>query len=162
MEGRREYPSRPLVGAGIIVRRDRDQKVLLIKRKFPPNEGRWSLPGGMVELGETPRDAATREVKEETGLKVVIEKLFDVGSDIHFGSRSKPKYHFVLIDYVAKYTGGKVRLNQESSSYGWFSFAEMVGLDMSAGTTKVLKRFFRQDLSTNLRSARRPLGKRSS
>ena len=81
MKERGEYPTRPLVGAGAVVHTG--SKVLLVKRKYPPNEGRWALPGGLVELGEGVQDAAVREEREYTGLKVVVEGLIDVGTDIH-------------------------------------------------------------------------------
>jgi ADP-ribose pyrophosphatase YjhB (NUDIX family) len=96
LKTRREYPSRPLVGAGAVV--CDGPKVLLIKRKNPPNEGRWALPGGLVELGERVQDAVVREVKEGTGLEVVLEGLLDVATDIHLDERSRPRYHYVLVD----------------------------------------------------------------
>src|SRR5215467_13034068 len=78
---RREYPFAPMVGAGAVVRRR--EKVLLMKRRRPPNEGLWTIPGGLVELGENLEGAAAREVFEETGLSVRIMALLDVQTDIH-------------------------------------------------------------------------------
>jgi 8-oxo-dGTP diphosphatase len=156
----REYPSRPIVGAGAVVHRG--DAVLLVKRKYPPNEGRWAIPGGLVEIGEKVEDAAAREVLEETGLKVELEGLLDVGTDIHTGGGSKVKYHFVLVDYLAKPIGGRVALNEESSAYGWFTEGELASLDMSKGTRDVVKIYFSQRRSPGTRSARRPTGMRSS
>jgi 8-oxo-dGTP diphosphatase len=119
----------------------RGARVLLVKRKFPPNEGRWALPGGLVELGETVEHAAVREVKEETGLDVVLEALLDVQTDIH-GEPSSPEYHYVLVDYAAKPTKGKLRLNDESAEAGWFTESQVEGLVMSRGTREVLGIFF--------------------
>jgi 8-oxo-dGTP diphosphatase len=155
----REYPTRPFVGAGAIVRKGK--KVLLVKRKYPPNDGLWSLPGGLVELGETAQEAAMREVKEETGLSVGVDRLFDVGSEIQLDPDSRTRYHFILVDYLATPTGGIFRLNAESSGHGWFSSDEIKKLDMSRGTRKVLELYFRST-SRALGSARRPQGKRSS
>jgi len=142
MDAQRRYPSRPLVGAGAVVYRS--GKVLLVKRKRPPNEDRWALPGGLVELGETAEGAAAREVLEETGLKVVIERLIDVQTDIHLDVKGEIEYHYLLVDYAAKSAKGEVILNGESSSFGWFSKAELTDLSMSDGTREVLGKFYRK------------------
>jgi 8-oxo-dGTP pyrophosphatase MutT (NUDIX family) len=73
MKTRREYPKRPLVGVGVVLRRD--EEVLLVKRAFPPKAGYYSIPGGLVELGEKVRDAARREISEETGLDIKTESV---------------------------------------------------------------------------------------
>lgn len=115
-----------------------------MKRKNPPNRGRWALPGGLVELGETTEDAATREILEETGLRVEVEGLLDVQTDLHLDGSSRLEYHYVLVDYLAKPRGGRVKLNQESSASGWFNARQAKSLDMSDGTRKALGHFFGQ------------------
>jgi ADP-ribose pyrophosphatase YjhB (NUDIX family) len=159
MKARRKYPSRPLVGAGAVVHDG--SKVLLIKRKNPPNESRWALPGGLVELGERVQDAIVREVKEETGLDVALEGLLNVTTDIHLDERSRPKYHYVLVDYLARRVGGMVRLNEESSAFGWFTAEQVRRLDMSEGTRDALSLYFRRRGITERRSARSPFWSRS-
>ena len=159
MKVRREYPSRPLVGAGALVYRG--PRVLLVKRRFPPNEGRWSLIGGLVELGERVQDAVVREVKEETGLDVELERLLDVSTDIHPGERSRPKYHYVLVDYLARPIGGKVKLNAESSSFGWFTRRQTKSLDMSDATRNVLALHF-SGSGTRTRGSSRDMPRRRS
>ncbi len=154
MKARREYPSRPLVGAGAVVYDG--PKVLLVKRKCPPNESRWALPGGLVELGERVQDAVVREVKEETDLEVVLEGLLDVATDIHLDERSRPRYHYVLVDYLARRVGGRVRLNEESSDFGWFTATQARKLDMSEGTREVLALHFQRRRIARRRSARSP------
>jgi len=118
--------------------------VLLVRRKNPPNQGKWALPGGLVELGETVEVAATREIFEETGLRVTIEGLLDVQTDVHKDAASRLEYHYVLVDYISKPVGGRLRLNSESSDSGWFTAEQTMRLRMSEGTRAVLGIYFRQ------------------
>jgi ADP-ribose pyrophosphatase YjhB (NUDIX family) len=138
----REYPSRPLVGAGAVVHKG--GRVLLVKRAFPPNKGRWAFPGGLVELGESASDAAKREILEETGLKVKVEDLIDVALDIERDKDSKIRFDYVLVDYLATPVRGRVKLNAESTDYGWFSEKEVKKLPMSVPTRAALEKFFRR------------------
>lgn len=120
----------------------RGGRVLLVKRRNPPNEGRWAIPGGLVELGESVQSATIREIKEETGLDVKIERLLDVQTDLHTDERSRIEYHYVLVDYLARPLSGRLMLNSESSDSGWFTWDQVGGLSMSSGTRAVLKMFF--------------------
>lgn len=158
MHDSRRYPGRPLVGAGAVVHRD--DKVLLIKRAYPPNAGKWAIPGGLVELGESAKAAAEREVKEETGLTVKIEGLLDVGTDIHRDDKGEIEYHFILVDYVARPAGGGLRMSAESKDCGWFSKEKIADLEMPDGTRKVIESYYDASAASR-RYPRRSLRTRS-
>jgi len=99
-----------------------------------------------VELGESTQDAAVREVQEETGLRIKVEGLLDVQTDLHPDSRSRLEYHYVLVDYLATPVGGRLKVNPESSGSGWFTQAQARRLVMSDGTRAVLGLFFKRML----------------
>jgi ADP-ribose pyrophosphatase YjhB (NUDIX family) len=102
----RRYPPRPIVGiGGAIVQ---DGRVVLIKRRYEPLAGQWSLPGGTLELGETLEAAVAREMLEETGLQVEVGPVVDVFDRILFDPDERVRYHFVLIDYLCRPIGGEL------------------------------------------------------
>ena len=101
----REYPVRPLVGIGIIVLRG--DSLLLVRRGRPPAEGRWSLPGGGQELGETAEAAARRELMEETGLEVGAMRLVGHADSIHLGPDGRVQFHYTILDFAAAWREGE-------------------------------------------------------
>jgi 8-oxo-dGTP diphosphatase len=120
MPGRR-YPDRPIVGVGAVVLVRPDQAaalgwreplsgtgVVLVKRRFEPLAGQWSLPGGGVEVGETLTTAIAREIVEETGLLVDVGPSIEVFDRILHDADQRVEYHFVLIDYVCRAAGGRL------------------------------------------------------
>ena len=100
----REYPSRPMVGVGGIV--FVGGKVLLIKRRFEPLAGRWSLPGGALEVGETLAEGLAREMKEETGLDVQVGPVVDVFDRITRDEQGRARFHYVLVDFLCAVRAG--------------------------------------------------------
>ena len=94
----REYPAHPVVGVGAVV--VRDGKALIIKRAHEPRKGEWSLPGGLLELGESLQDAARREIKEETGLDIDVGPVIETFDRVHRDDQGKIRYHFVIVDFV--------------------------------------------------------------
>lgn len=137
----RLYPSAPLVGVGVVVLND-DRKILLVKRGNEPGKGLWSLPGGMVQLGERVRDAAVREVYEECNLTVEPEDVMSVVDLILKDADGKVKYHYVLIDYFARYKGGDLTPQSDVSDADWFSLAELEQLEIPEVTRKVILKAF--------------------
>lgn len=123
MKTRREYPKRPLVGVGVVLRRD--EEVLLVKRAFPPKAGYYSIPGGLVELGEKVRDAARREISEETGLDIKLEKIVDVIDNIVRDEDGKVKFHYVLVDFLARPAGGDLKSSSDVLEAKWVPFRDL-------------------------------------
>src|SRR5438067_7875917 len=104
---KRDYPDRPIVGVGSVI--IRDGHAILVRRAGEPLAGEWSVPGGVVELGETLRAAAQREALEETGLRVVAGEVLDVFDSIFPADDGRTRYHFVLIDFLCRLEGGELR-----------------------------------------------------
>src|ERR687885_1274167 len=104
MSDTREYPARPICGVGVVVF-DCD-RVLLIQRGAEPRRGEWSIPGGAVEIGETVREAAVREVAEECGIEVELRELVDVVDIIARDEDGRARYHYVVVDYWADWSNG--------------------------------------------------------
>lgn len=107
MSDSRAYPSRPIVGVGAVVV-DQD-RVVLVRRRYEPLAGRWSLPGGTLEVGETLEAGVAREIHEETGLVVRVGPVVDVFDRITKDEESRVRFHFVLVDYLCWPIGGTLR-----------------------------------------------------
>ena len=115
------YPNRPLIGVGVIVfrRDDAGPRVLLVRRGKPPREGAWSLPGGRQRLGETVREAAVREVLEETSCRVEITALLDVVDSVTRDESDAIAYHYTLIDFLAEWREGQARAAGDAAEVVW-------------------------------------------
>ncbi len=138
----REYPQQPLVGVGAII--VEDGRVLLIKRGKPPMLGEWSIPGGMLEIGETLRQGAEREALEETGLVVNATDLLGVFDRIvpeseKNGEAPRTLYHYVLIDFLCQKISGNALAAGDAADARWFSAEELSALRLPSDTQKVLE-----------------------
>ena len=115
---RREYPEAPILGVGVVV--IDDGRVLLVRRGQEPLKGQWSLPGGVLELGETLQQGIVREVLEETGLTVVPECIVEVLDRITRDETSgQIRYHYVLVDFLCRVAGGVLCFASDADDGRW-------------------------------------------
>lgn len=117
----REFPEVPLVGVGAVI--VEAGRVLLIRRGSEPMKGRWSIPGGLVELGETLTDAVCRECLEETGLQVEPVVLVEL-LDRVYREETRVRYHYVIADYLCRVTAGRASAGSDAAEVYWAEPAE--------------------------------------
>jgi len=134
---KREYPEQPLVGVGAII--VENGRVALIKRGHAPLLGEWSIPGGVLELGETVRQAAVREALEETGLTVEALDLLGVFDRVVHDLEGKLRYHYVLIDFFCRRLTGELAAAGDAAEARWFTPEEVMGLPLSRDTREVIR-----------------------
>lgn len=135
---RREYPEQPIAAVGAVIKKNR--RVLLIKRRFEPSRGKWSIPGGLVELGEPVKDAVKREILEEVGLEIRLIKLIDVVDNITRDKDGRIRFHYILSDYLASPVRGVPRGNEEVLELGWFTPEEASRLNLTKTSKHLLKK----------------------
>ncbi len=140
----RRYPERPLVGVGAII--VEDGRVLLVQRGSPPQQGQWSLPGGLVEAGERLEEAVRREAREETGLEVEVVKLAGVFERIVRDDQGRPEYHYVLLDYLCRVRGGSLRHGSDATAAAWVAREELPAYALTPGTREFLERVLRSEV----------------
>jgi ADP-ribose pyrophosphatase YjhB (NUDIX family) len=133
----REYPQQPLVGVGAII--IADARVVLIKRGKAPLLGEWSIPGGMLELGETLRQGAEREALEETGLAVRATELLGVFERIVPDAEQRTSYHYVLIDFLCEVVTGEIRAGGDAADARWFTSEEVAAPPLPEDTASVIR-----------------------
>jgi 8-oxo-dGTP diphosphatase len=134
----RAYPDRPIVGVGAVVLRAR--QVLLVRRASDPLRGQWSLPGGMLELGETLRKAVEREVLEETGLRVRVDEVLDVFDSIVPDAEGRTQFHYVLIDFLCDVQSGEPRSGSDVSEVAWASVDGLDRFGLTENTVRVIRK----------------------
>lgn len=134
---RREYPECPLVGIGALI--VENGRVALIRRGKAPLLGEWSIPGGMLELGETLRQGAEREALEETGLVVRATELLGVFDRVVPDAEGTIIYHYVLIDFLCERVSGDLRTGADAANAQWFTPEEVAKLPLAEDTAGVIR-----------------------
>ena len=138
----REYPKHPLVGVGaIVIKRG---KVVPVRRGREPSKGLWSIPGGLVKIEETVKDAVKREVMEDTGIAVEPRGLFEVVDAVYRDEKGECRCHHVILDYLSEYQRGKIPAGGEVTGARWFSARETDGIETTMGARTVVERAFRE------------------
>lgn len=140
---RREYPERPIVGVGAVI--VDDGKVVLVRRRFEPLAGQWSLPGGSLELGETLKRGAAREALEETGLQVEVGPVVEVFDRIMLDEELCVRYHFVLVDYLCRPVGGVLRAGSDAEEVVLVAPASLGAYDLTEKASAVIARAIELD-----------------
>ena len=138
MSDGREYPSVPRVGVGAVVLDA--GRVLLVRRGKPPLAGKWSLPGGMLELGETTAEAARREVAEECGLQIRVGELAGILDRVVRDAEGRIRYHWVLVDYVATVESGELCAASDADEAQWVEVDEVERLETTDGLLEMIRR----------------------
>jgi 8-oxo-dGTP diphosphatase len=132
----RTYPDHPVVGVGAVI--VEGNRVLLVRRANEPLKGEWSVPGGVVEVGETLEAAIRREVREETGLEVDVGPMVDVLDRLRFDAGGRPRFHYVLIDFVCRPTGGTLMAASDAEAVAWAGIVELAEYGVAASTVSVI------------------------
>jgi 8-oxo-dGTP diphosphatase len=143
----REYPDRPVVGVGGVV--IEDGRALLIRRGSEPLRGQWSIPGGMLELGESLQAGVARELLEETSLHVRVLELIEVFDriylqepDIPNAPSQRPRYHYVIVDYLCERISGEARAGSDVTDVAFAREEELGEFHLTETATRVLRRAF--------------------
>jgi 8-oxo-dGTP diphosphatase len=137
---KRDYPDRPMVGVGAVI--VENGRALLIRRGTEPLKGEWSIPGGVVELGETLREAAAREAKEETGLEVEAGEVLEVVDRIMRDPQRKVQYHYVLVDFLCRRISGEARSGADANELRWITGRELEDFPIADSAAAVLRKGF--------------------
>ena len=139
---KRKFPEIPLVGVGAII--IEGPRVVLVKRAHPPLQDQWSIPGGVLEVGELVREAAVREAREETGLVVEPGELLGVYDRVLLDSEQRVEYHYVLIDFLCRRVAGHLQASSDAAEVSWFTREQLLAMNLAEDTLEVIHKGFKQ------------------
>ena len=137
---KREYPDHPIVGVGAIIIEGKE--VLLARRGKEPGYGEWSIPGGVVKLGETLVEAVIREVREEVNLAIEVEEVVEVMERIFRDPEGRVQYHYVLVDFLCRRLSGNEKPSSDVSEVQWVPVSEIPRQPLPGKTKKVIQKAF--------------------
>ncbi len=130
----------PLIGVGAII--VEGERVVLVKRAHPPLQAQWSIPGGVLEVGELVREAAVREAREETGLTVEAVELLGVYDRVLRDPEQRVQYHYVLIDFLCRRVAGDLAAASDAAEVKWFTQKQLPALNLAEDTVDVIQKGF--------------------
>jgi ADP-ribose pyrophosphatase YjhB (NUDIX family) len=133
----RRYPGAPLVGVGVAIYNEQGD-LLLVQRGRPPGKGTWGLPGGLLDLGEKVAAAARREIREELGIPIVLGGLVTTFESIYRDGEGKVEYHYVVLEYWARYVSGTPVAQDDAAAVAWVSAADFDAYGLTAQQVEVL------------------------
>jgi 8-oxo-dGTP diphosphatase len=134
------YPDYPRVAVGAVV--FNHDRVLLVRRGFPPAKGKWAIPGGSVELAETLQQAAEREILEETGIIIRAGEPIFTFDVIDYDDQERIRFHYVIVDLAAEVVGGELKPGGDALDARWVAGDDLGDLEVSGPTLELLKRRF--------------------
>jgi ADP-ribose pyrophosphatase YjhB (NUDIX family) len=135
---KRDYPEHPIIGVGAVI--VAGGRALLVRRGTEPLRGEWSVPGGMLELGEKLRDGVRREALEETGVEVEPSEVLDVFDSIFTDAQGQTQYHYVLIDYLCHPVSGEARAGSDVSDVRWVSAEALPAMGLRESIEQVVRK----------------------
>jgi 8-oxo-dGTP diphosphatase len=127
-----------------------NRRLLLVRRGKPPLQGAWSIPGGMLEVGETLEEAVVRELAEETGIEVRVLDLVEVFQRISHDDAGRVQYHFVILDYLCEKVGGEAQAGSDASDLAWVAEADLSHYELTPSALPMIQRAFQ--IQRNIRS----------
>ena len=134
----REYPPGPVVGVGGVV--TREGRALIVRRAHEPRKGEWSLPGGLVELGERLIDAVRREIAEETGLQVEVGPMVETFDRVHHDTEGRVRFHFVIVDYLCVASSGEAVAGSDAEAVAWVTGDELAAYRVNPHAAAVIRK----------------------
>jgi len=135
---KREYPDRPIVGVGAVIV-DRGRAVL-VRRGTEPLRGEWSIPGGVLEIGETLRAGAEREALEETGLRVKAGEVLGVFDRVVPGENGRTRFHYVLIDFLCQRISGELHAGGDAAEARWVTLDELTTIELAEPAAGLIRK----------------------
>jgi len=136
----RSYPDRPIIGVGAVI--IHDGRALIVQRAGEPRKGEWTVPGGVLEIGETLRSGVEREVLEETGLAVKAGSVVDVFENIWPDADGRTEFHYVLVDFLCELISGELKVATDASDARWISLEELDGWKLIGKTAQAIRTGF--------------------